>query len=187
MNNFKTNNLAVNERFSLEKRYRSSRYSLLLLLIFTAVNIALLVSGNYTYFLFSATIPYALTDYGMFFTGMYEPEYYAEIGMTEFFDSSVFVFMLSIGILILTLYFLCWLLSSKMRKGWLITALVFFSLDTLAMLWLYGINMDMIFDVVFHIWVVVDLSRGIHAASKLKKLPAEEDKIIYDIPTETQE
>ena len=176
MNNFKLNNLKQNGRAYLESRYRSSRYSLLLLIIFTAVNLILLVSKSYTYFLFSATIPYVLTDYGMFFTGMYDPEYYQYIEITEFLDPSVFVFMLSVAILILALYFLCWLLSSKMRKGWLVTALVFFAADTLAMIWFYGISVDIIMDILFHVWVIVDLSRGIYAAVKLKKLPVEEEE-----------
>ena len=59
---------------------------------------------------------------------------------------------------------------------WMITALVFFSLDTLAMLSM-GIGADSIIDIVFHVWVIVSLSMGISACSKLKKLPPEEIEV----------
>ena len=156
-----------------EQRYKSSRVSLLLLIIFTSVNIVLLVTQSNTYFLFSATIPYFVVDMGMYLTGMYPPEYYAETGMIEFMDSSVFVFAISVAVLLLLLYFVCWLLSGKHKTGWLVTALVFFSLDTVAMIWLYGISSDMIMDVLFHVWVIVDLAGGIRACVMYNKAPAE--------------
>ena len=96
----------------------------------------------------------------MLMCGMYEPEYYFEIGMTQFWDKSYFVFFLSIAVLILVLYFICWFFSKK-KIGWHITALVFFVADTLALLWLYGISQDMIMDVIFHILVIVDLAAGV--------------------------
>ena len=164
----------MTRRNILEHRYKSARISLLTAIIFTAVNLILLILQSNMYFLFSATIPYLIVDMGMYMTGMYPPEYYAEFGVIEFYDQSVFWFMLSVAVMIILLYVLCWLLSKKYRKGWLITALVFFVLDTVVLVGIYGITSDLIFDLMFHTWLIVDLSRGVHACAKLKKLPPEE-------------
>ena len=56
--------------------------------------------------------------------------------------------------------------------GWFIFTLVIFSIDTLLMIFLQGIG-DSIIDIVFHVWVIVSLVRGISAQAKLKKLPEE--------------
>ena len=50
------------------KRYHVGRINILILAAFTLINIVMLAAGNYTYFLFSAAVPYLLVDYGMFFT-----------------------------------------------------------------------------------------------------------------------
>lgn len=165
-----------------EQRYKSSRVSLLLLIIFTAVNIVLLVTQSNRYFLFSATIPYFVVDMGMYFTGMYPPEYYP--GAPETMDISVFIFAVSVAVLMILLYFLCWLLSKNHKTGWLITALVFFAADTLAMLWLYGITPDMLMDVLFHVWVIVDLSMGIRACIAFKNAPEQPAGSAEEAPAE---
>jgi hypothetical protein len=162
--------ISTTRKSILENRLKGSKMSLLLLVIFTAVNIVLLISQSSTYFLFSATVPYVLVDLGLYWTGMYPPEYYADIINPEFMDSTVFVFMLSIALLIIVFYFLCWLLSKNGRKGWFIAAIVFFSIDTLALFYFYGVNTDMIMDIIFHVWVIVELAMGIHATAELKKI-----------------
>ena len=86
--------------------------------------------------------------------------------------SAIFV-ALSIGILFL--YFFAWLKSKNpAKRGWMIFALVFFSLDTVAMILLAGeISSDTIIDILFHIYVLVYLIMGVSAASKIKNLPPE--------------
>jgi thiol:disulfide interchange protein len=85
----------------------------------------------------------------------------------------VLVVLIAVAAVICVLYLLCWIFSKQRRVAWLIVGLVFFALDTVFML-LGGISADRILDIVFHGWVIISLTGGIIAHSKLKKLPAEE-------------
>ena len=161
------------QRQQLERRYASARMNLLWVVLFTAINIVLLVSNSYTYFLFSAFIPYAIVDYGMIVCGKYPADFYGDLSQYQFLDSTVLVVLIAVAAVICVLYLLCWIFSKKRRVAWLIVGLVFFALDTVFML-LGGISADRILDIVFHGWVIISLTGGIIAHSKLKKLPAEE-------------
>ena len=166
----------LTEREKLTNRYQSARHNILLVLVFTLINIVLLVTNSNTYFLFSAAIPYYIADLGMFLCGKYPAEYYlSEAPNMEFLDSSFLVVTLVIAAVILVLYLLSWILAKKPRVGWMIFALVLFILDTGAMLLISGISADMIMDIVFHGWVIVSLISGISAYFKLKQLPEEEE------------
>ena len=148
--------------------------NLLLVVAFTIVNILLLVANANSYFLFSAFIPYFLTSMGMLLCGRFPEEFYTdEFSNMEFFDNSVFVVILIISIAITLLYLLAWFMSRKNRSGWLVFALVLFSIDTLGMLFLNGIAIDSIMDILFHAWVIYYLIIGISASSNLKSLPAD--------------
>lgn len=165
----------MSERQTLESKYLNSRHNLLIVLIFTAVNILLLVTNSNSYFLFSAYIPYLAVDLGMYLCGKYPAELYgADYALAEFLPNGFLIVMVVIAVAILALYLLSWLFTKKGNKGWLVFALVFFSVDTGAMLLLNGISTDMIIDVVFHAWVVYSLATGVSAANKLQKLPEEE-------------
>ena len=158
----------------LESKFNSARNNILLVVIFTAINIFLLATNSNTYFLFSAYIPFALVDLAMFFCGMYPAEFYVgNYALGTYLDRSVFFVVLAIAAVILVLYLLAWLLSKKNKVGWLVFALVFFGIDTLLMFGLKGIAMESIVDIIFHGWVVISLIMGISAYAKLKKLPAE--------------
>lgn len=170
----------LSRREQLTNKYMSARHNLLLVVIFTAVNIGLLVAQSNSYFLFSASIPYYLVDLGMFLCGKYPMEYYAEMGAVEFFPNSFLVVMIVIAVVILGLYLLSWFLSKKPRVGWMIFSLVIFVLDTLFMLLIMGINADMILDIVFHGWVVISLISGISSYFKLKKLPEEPEELLVE-------
>ena len=161
------------QRQQLERRYASARMNLLWVVLFTAINIVLLVSNSYTYFLFSAFIPYAIVDYGMIVCGKYPADFYGDLSQYQFFDTTVLVVLIAVAAVICVLYLLCWIFSKKRRVAWLIVGLVFFALDTVFML-LGGISADRILDIVFHGWVIISLTGGIIAHSKLKKLPEEE-------------
>ena len=172
----------LSRRQQLAGKYASSRHNILLVLIFTTINLVLLVANSDTYFLFSAYIPYMIVSMGMFLCGKYPEEFYEVVGETEFLDQSFLVVTLVIAVVICVLYLLCWLFSDKGRVGWLIAALVLFSLDTLLML-LGGIGLDSVVDILFHGWVIVSLSMGISAYFKLKKLP-EEEPVPVELPEE---
>ncbi len=173
------------QRQRLEGQYASARMNLLWVVLFTAINIVLLVSNSYTYFLFSAFIPYAIVDYGMVVCGKYPAEFYGDLSEYKFFDSSVLMILIAVAAVICVLYLLCWIFSKKRRVAWLIVGLVFFALDTVLML-LSGISADRILDILFHGWVIISLIGGIIAHSKLKKLP-EEEPVPAAEPVQTEE
>lgn len=170
---------SLSSRQTFETKCKNARANLLLVVAFTVINMVLLIAKSDTYFLFSAYVPYALVAVGMTICGMYPSEYYGEefSGM-EFLSPSVFAVIVAIAVIITALYFLCWIFSKNNRAGWLIAALVIFSVDTLGMFAVEGFALDSIIDIVFHVWVILSLSLGIHACAKLKKIPAEEAEVL---------
>ena len=164
----------ITQRQKLEYRYNSARNNILWVLIFTVVNIGLLLAGRFSYFLFSAYVPYAIVDSGMYFCGRYPEWFYmGEYYLESYYASSVLIVMVAIAAVICIVYLLCWLFSKKGRVGWMIAGLVLFTVDTVLLL-LNGINFDFILDYLFHAWVVVSFITGVSAHYKLKKLPPEE-------------
>ena len=176
---FKNENVQqLSQREQLSAKYHSARHNLLLVVVFTLINIVLLVTNSDTYFLFSASIPYLVADLAMALCGKYPAEYYeGDMAGMPVMSDGFFAVMLMIAGVILILYLLSWILSKKPSVGWMIFALVFFAIDTAGMLILLGISADMIIDIVFHGWVLVSLTNGILSYYKLKKLPEEEEEI----------
>ena len=162
----------------LESKYNRSVSNILIVVVFSLINVILLVVGSESYFLFSAFIPYFIADYGMFFCGMYPEEYYYDMQGIVFADKSTLVFCLVIVAVILLVYFLCWLFAKKKKVAWLTVALILFVIDTVAMLVIAGVSVDMIIDIVFHAWVIISLISGIVNYNKLKKLPEEPESVI---------
>lgn len=166
-----TSNILTMQRESCERKYKTSRMYLLILVIATAVNMVLVVTKNDTYFLFSAFIPYFLTSVGMILCGRYPSEYYGDqYDQIEFYNSSFFYIVLAVSIVITLIYLLAYFLSNKQRGGWLVFALVFFGIDTFFMAMMGGISLETIIDVVFHALVIYYLIVGIKSLKKLKKL-----------------
>ena len=191
----KNNGQQMSPRQLLKNRSANGRNNILIVLAFTAINMVLTITGNGTYFLFSAFIPYYLVTNGAVLCGMYPEEFYEEVTgapyhSMEFYDKSYFVIMLAIAIVILAVYLLCWFFSKKesRRMGWMIGALVFFSLDTLAMIFLGGIAADMIIDYAFHGWVIFSFVSAILAIRKLKAMPEEViEAVAYEPVPDTTE
>ena len=152
----------------LSGKIAGGRHSLLLIVVFTVVNVLMVVLDSSTYFLFSASVPYYLTLYCKGIDNGFVDGPWPENGTFT-------VAALIISAVILLLFLLCWLLSKK-RPGWLIPAVVMFVLDTLALAWCtFTIVNDPagnIVDFLFHIWAIVELIRAIVCHGKLKKLPA---------------
>lgn len=162
----------MTQKTILENQYKSSIANILLVVAFTAVNSVFLLLNSNTYFLFSAILPYAAVDYGMYCCGMYPAEYY--YGDEIFYDKTFLFAMVAVAAVMIGLYLISWIFAKKKKIGWLIFALVFFVIDTIGMFFLIEIGTDSIFDIVFHVWVLVSLGRGVLAYNKLKKLPEEE-------------
>lgn len=151
----------------LMSKIASGRHSLLLIMVFTVVNLVMVVLDSGTYFLFSASVPYYLTAFSKGIDNGFADGPWTENG-------PVTIAALIVSAVILLLFLLCWLLSKK-RTGWLVCALVLFGLDTVALVWC-TFNMinnpaDNIVDVVFHIWAIWELAMAIRCGAKLKKLP----------------
>lgn len=167
--------VVIAERQKLERRYKGALSSLLLIAAFSGVNLLLLLINSDTYFLFSSYIPYLLGDYAMYFCGKYPAEVYADVPDMEFFGTGVFAAVVAVAVLIVLFYLLCWFMAKKKKAVWLIFALSLFVLDTIIMFIVVGFSMEVIMDIVFHVWVIVSLALGISAFLKLKKLPEEEE------------
>ena len=166
-------------RQNYERKYKTSRINLLILVIATAINLLLVATGSDRYYLFSAYIPYLIMATGMYMCGMLPPEYYdAPMEDYLFYDKSLFVALLIISIILTLLYLLAWFMSRKNRVGWLIFALVFFGLDTVGMLIVYGFAVDVIVNILFHAWVIYYLVVGIIAHNKLKNYPYEDEPVM---------
>lgn len=157
-------------RERLQQQYATARSNLLLMLLFTVLNIVLLVAQTDTMFLFSATVPYFTMALGVFS------------------ENTIFLgICICVTVITLVLYALCWLLS-KNHRGWMIAALVLFILDTVALAALYLSADDFtgIFDALIHIWVLYYLILGVVSGKKLHDLPPEQDADTVQATAETQ-
>lgn len=133
--------------------YNTARSNLLVVVVFTAVNLVLSLINADMYFLFSATVPQFILSLG-----------YVLENNTALAVCAVLAF-LSTGV-----YLLCWLLCKK-HRGWMVVALVLFSLDTVAALLMLLAETSMIIDVAIHAWVLFYLITGTSAMVKMKKNP----------------
>lgn len=168
----------MDERASLQYKYNNARTNLLLVVVFTVINIILLIANGTSYFLFSASVPYYVMLFGVILSGRLPADVYEEFipygYVFQGLGDGFFAAMLIISLIFVGIYLICWIFSKKNKVGWLIAALVLFSVDTVALLIIGGISADTIIDILFHAWVLFDLGRGIAAYSKLKKLPVTE-------------
>ena len=171
------NNRPVSQREKLEKRYNSSVSNLLAVIIFSAINIVLLVTNADRYFLFSAFIPYFFVDIGMYYTGRYPAEYYYE--SIEYEEITFLYVAIAFATVVILLYLVSFLFARMKKVGWLIFSLVIFTVDTILMLLATGFAAEAVIDIILHIWIIVSLVIGIVTYFKIKKLP-DEEKTSYD-------
>lgn len=145
-----------------KSQYDVARANLVLVVVFTLINVVLCLLGQDSYFLFSAIVPYFIAMIGAMWGGLFPPEYYADMDMTEadFFPVSFVIICAVVAILIIAVYFILWLLSKK-HVAFMIAALVLFIIDTVLMPILFGISLEWILDYVFHAWVLISLILGI--------------------------
>ncbi len=163
----------------LTNKYKNARSNLLLVVAFTLVNSVLCLVGSDSYFLWSASIPYYFTLYGMVYTGRFPAEYYADWKDFVPLGDSYLATMVTTAFVCIAIYLLFWFLSKKHGYGWLVAALVFFVVDSIYMFYVSGFSAEILLDIFFHIWVIGTLAMGISAALKLKKLPPEQAPQIY--------
>ena len=140
-------------------KYKNMRLSLLFVVVCTYLNLVFSLLG--VYFVFSLHLPTLFCTTGALL--------YQESGEIVYYVTGVII-----AALLAVPYLLCWIFSKK-RSGWMIVALILYIIDTLFFLIdflsLIGSGEPMIFDLLFHVYVIVSLSLGIKYASDMKKEP----------------
>lgn len=158
-----------NSRSYLLAQLAGGRFSLMLILIFTLINLTMVLLDSDRYFLFSASVPYYLTLFGKAMDNGFSSGTWDVIGA---YTTTTLI----VSVVILALYLLCWLMSRK-RAGWLTGALVLIVLDTSALVLvtyvLYGSPIVNILDLLLHTWVLWELFQAVRANKKLKFLASE--------------
>ena len=151
-------------------RMARGRGTLLLIIIFTVVNLAFVLMDLGTYFLFSVSVPYYLVSYCMGLDNFFVDGPWDTIGSNT-------QMALVIGAVILIIYLLCWLLAKK-HSGWMVAATVLFVVDSLALVWisfaLLVRPMNNIVDFLMHIWALVQMIQACVAGGKLRRMDREE-------------
>lgn len=182
-------NSAANELAKLTRRAQSARMDIIVVVLFTVVNIALMLFGSLTYFLFSVSLPYYFCYFMSLYTGRMPKEIYgSEWDGFQFLPDGLFWLAVVVSVVVLAMYAVCFFASQNKKKnedgsvtvsysmGWLIAALALFTIDTLIyiimMAVLIGFQMSMLIDLAIHIYVIVTLVMGVISAYKLKKLNA---------------
>ena len=171
------NPIDKNSRQYLNRQMQGARGTTILICLFTMINLFLLVSNRDVYYLFSASVPYYLTmialfmDNGLFTEGIIPDRF--EVG-------NFTTIALAISAVLLIVYLVCWIISKKKPIG-LTTALVFFCIDTAALvaavMFLELGFVENILDFVCHAVVIWELAVGVSAAAKQKKLPSEQEVV----------
>lgn len=148
-------------------KYETARKNLLLMLIFTIINLVMLGLEANVMLLFSATIPYVSGVFAIMYGG-----------------TLFSVICIGVAGVSMLAFLLCWTFS-KRHYGWMIAALVLFVMDTLAMAGMYILTGDFsgIIDVAAHIWVLYYLVIGVKYGYQLHTLPVDE---IEDVMGESE-
>lgn len=179
-------------RASCEAKYNIARTNLLMLFIFSVVNILLIFTNWGFYMLWSASVPYLLVSLMWDLCGHLPAEAYADLVDIEFLPNGLLYAAIVIAAVILLFYLMAFLFSKNGRYGWMIAALVLFSIDCLALI--FGLISgffagNVIFDLLFHAWMMYYLISAVVNGSKMKRLPsaAVEYEAAYtpvEVPTE---
>ncbi len=160
--------------------YKGARSNLWVLLGLSVFNVLSALLGLDTYFLFSNFVSYVAAVYARVFYDYTGDPVYLVVGIL-------------IALVVLTAYLLCCLFSKK-KRGWLIAALVLFSVDTAIMLIYYLIELSLadalsdILDFVCHglvLWILISgvrHSREAMAEAQAEAAPAPQptDTEFYD-------
>lgn len=147
----------MNERQNAQAQYAKARGNLILMIILTLLNMIMVIAGSDYFMLFSATVPYAFVTIGI-----------------ESGHQTVMIMCTVFAVIGVVAYLVCWALSKK-HVGWMLTAMIFFIVDTLALIGIYVLSGDFsgILDLAIHAWVMYYLVIGVRYGFKLKNMPEE--------------
>ena len=148
-------------------RFEKARSNLLAVIVFTVINIILLSFNAEISFLFSATLPQFIFAIGKNLD--------SELG------SNIFMIVgLIIAFFIIITYFVFWILSKRIRI-FILVSLIFFSIDSLVLLLLIlnmEFNFSILFEVVFHGWILYYLIIGVNAWYNMRGINADEYNVV---------
>lgn len=157
--------MTYDPRRELRGKISGAWYALLLIQILTVVNLVMLLLDTGSFFLFSASVPYYLTLLAMALDNGFSSG--AWVARSHTYTALI------VSVVILILYFLCWL-RGKERTGWLTGAMVLFLLDSLALVLvsylLYGNPLANVLDLFVHGWALWSLWQGSKAGRQLREL-----------------
>jgi len=139
-----------------------ARNNLLAVIVFTVINIIFTAFDAGLTFLFSATLPQVVFEIGKTVDN--------EIG-----SSFLIVIGLVLAFIIILVYFVFWILSKRTRV-YILVALIFFSIDSLVLLFLIlslEFNISYLVEIAFHGWVLYYLIYGVKAWFRLRGVNAD--------------
>ena len=152
-------------------KFKRSRDNLLLMIIFTIVNLLLIYFNSDFYLLFSATIPTIGLAVGI------------ELGNAFLWIGAIF------AIVLVGFYLGCWAFSKKIRIL-ILLAFIFFTIDTallIVLMLIVEFDVMMLIDLAFHIWILYYLYHGAMAWSKIRDISEEEFALALANITITEE
>ena len=154
--------------------YKAARGNLLAMLVLTAVNTLLALTGSDRYYLF--------TDFAAYIWAVFARGFYDFTG-----EAKWLVLGAAGAVLVMAVYFLCWLLSKK-RRGWLTAALVLFSVDTAALVagLVTAFEASSILDVVFHGLLLWYLAMGGRRGREAMEEPEGQRETPEPLPQNTE-
>lgn len=144
-----------------ERQVAMGRSALLVVLCLTVANLLLLLSNTNFYLLFSASVPYYLT----IMARGYDLAAFGAVNQTYTWAA------VGVSILILGLFFVCWLLS-RSTPQWLTVGLVLFVVDSIGLVlmcrFIFGGFTDSLLDLLMHGWVMYEIIIAVRAARRLQ-------------------
>ncbi|MDD4124395.1 MAG: hypothetical protein PHW77_01520 [Eubacteriales bacterium] len=158
---------------SPQEKYKMARINLLMMVLLTCVNILLILVDSDRSFPFSAFLPQFF-----FFLGL------NKVTGVPAFNTIGSALFITLGTLII-LFFLLSYIFSKKKPGWMITALVLFSIDCLIfiIMALQTFEPSYMIDILFHVWVMYYLIVGVkysEYATLLPEIPEGSLSLVYD-------
>jgi len=138
-----------------EKRYDRARHCLMVMAVFSAVNVVLTLIGSEKYFLFSG---FAVYIQAVFCRTAYEAT--GNVGHLAIGAVS--------AALVIALYVLCWIMS-RGKRGWLLAGLTLVVLDAVALLYCcmaFAAWNDFLLDLVFHALILLEMVVGAASVSE---------------------
>ena len=158
-----------------------SNGNVLMMIVFTLVNIVLILVNADISFPFSAAVPMYLVLLFSELCGMrsdefYEANYGSDWQTIEFFESGLFWAVVAIALIMVAIYFVLWYFSKK-KKAFTIVLTVLYAIDTLGLLGfctlVYAFDFYAIIDFAFHAWVFYYLILALKAWDGMEYAPSE--------------